>query len=60
MTLELKQSSLYDGFKLSQKACSLLSSNGCRKEAKELSKKSKDYGYDFYFVLKLLKEYVEI
>jgi hypothetical protein len=49
-----------DNFRLIEKAGSVLSANGKRKEAKEIHQKASINGYDFYFVLKLLSEYLDV
>ena len=49
-----------DNFKLIERAGSILSAHGMKKESRDIHQRATIEGYDFYVVLKLLKEYMDI
>jgi len=49
-----------DNYRLVERAGSILSASGMKKESKEIHQRATALGYDSYVVLKLLKEYMSI
>ena len=49
-----------DGYCMINRAGSILSANGLKKEAKEIHQKATTSGYDIYMAYHLLKEYMDI
>jgi len=49
-----------DNYRLVERARSILSASGMRKEAKEIHQRATAFGYDLFIVLQLLKEYMNI
>jgi hypothetical protein len=47
-------------FRLIERAGSILHAHGLKQEAEEIHQKASVEGYDFYYVLRLLKQYMEI
>ncbi len=49
-----------DNYKLVLKAGSILNAHGQKKAAKAIHQETSVKGYDFYFVLKALKKYMDV
>jgi hypothetical protein len=49
-----------DGYRMIEIAASILNNHGLKKEAKAIHQEATVRGYDFYFVLKLIKKYMEV
>ena len=58
--MELDSGKDIDGFAMINRAGSILSAHGMRKEAKEIHQKATICGYDEYIAFKLLKEYMDV
>jgi hypothetical protein len=57
MELKLGKNKEGNGYDLIEKAASILHAKGEKQKAEEIHQKATTKGYNFYFCLKLLKEY---